>query len=170
MKKLLLSAALIVSFGLYAIFDQPTSADTAGGAQTPTTATLGSKNESSGTTQPPHQTSQAGSAPATQPAQTQTSSSGQYADGTYTGSVANAYYGSVQVQATVSGGALTDVIFLQYPNDRRTSQQINAIATRYLTQEAISAQSANVATVSGASDTSAAFRESLASALSQAAL
>lgn len=93
---------------------------------------------------------------------------GQYSDGTYTGSVADAYYGNIQVQATIQGGALTDVVFLQYPNDRRNSQYINSRAMPLLRQEAISAQSANVSGVSGASDTSAAFRESLGNALTQA--
>ena len=93
---------------------------------------------------------------------------GQYVDGTYTGSVANAYYGNVQVQATVSGGKIASVQFLQYPNDRSTSRYINSQATPILASEAIQAQSAQVNTVSGASDTSAAFQESLAAALSQA--
>ncbi len=93
---------------------------------------------------------------------------GAYADGTYTGSVADAYYGMVQVKATIQGGALTDVTFLQYPSDRRTSQYINSQAMPQLRQEAIQAQSADVSGVSGASDTSAAFRESLANALAQA--
>ena len=85
---------------------------------------------------------------------------GQYKDGTYTGSVADAYYGNIQVQAVISGGRLTDVIFLQYPSDRRTSVSINTQAMPYLKSEAISAQSANVNIVSGASDSSQAFRQS----------
>jgi uncharacterized protein with FMN-binding domain len=93
---------------------------------------------------------------------------GKYADGTYVGSAADAYYGSVQVQATISNGTLADVRFLQYPNDRSTSRVINETAMSVLKQEAISAQSANVNGVSGASDTSAAFKQSLASALSKA--
>jgi uncharacterized protein with FMN-binding domain len=95
-------------------------------------------------------------------------STGQYTDGAYTGSVADAYYGNVQVRVTVSGGKITNVSFLQYPNDRGTSVAINRQAMPMLSSEAIQAQSANVNGVSGASDTSAAFKESLASALSQA--
>jgi uncharacterized protein with FMN-binding domain len=93
---------------------------------------------------------------------------GQYIDGSYTGSVADAYYGNVQVRATVAGGKLTKVTFLQYPNDRSTSVSINRQATPLLAQEAIQAQSAKVDGVSGASDTSAAFVQSLASALAKA--
>ncbi len=93
---------------------------------------------------------------------------GMYNDGTYTGIVADAYYGKVQVQADISNGRLADVQFLDYPSDRSYSRQVNSVAMPALTQEAISAQSANVDGVSGASDTSAAFRQSLASALSKA--
>lgn len=102
------------------------------------------------------------------PTITPATSLGQYKDGIYTGSVADAFYGNIQVQAVISGGKLTDVVFLQYPNDRSTSIAINTQAMPYLKQEAISAQSANVAVVSGASDTSAAFQQSLQGALSQA--
>lgn len=91
-----------------------------------------------------------------------------YKDGQYTGSVADAFYGYVQVKAIVSGGRITDVQFLQYPNDRSTSVFINQQAMPMLTQEAISAQSAQIDGVSGATATSRAFVESLASALSQA--
>jgi uncharacterized protein with FMN-binding domain len=93
---------------------------------------------------------------------------GQYVDGSYTGSPADAYYGTVQVQAVIQGGKLVTVNFLSYPSDRRTSQSINSQAIPLLQQEAIQAQSANVNTISGASDTSAAFIQSLSSALTQA--
>ena len=93
---------------------------------------------------------------------------GQYKNGTYTGSVADAFYGNVQVQVTISSGQITDVQFLQYPNDRSTSVYINSQAMPLLKQEAIQAQSANVSGVSGASATSAAFIQSLTDALSQA--
>lgn len=91
-----------------------------------------------------------------------------YKNGTYTGNVADAFYGNLQVQAVISGGKLSDVIFLQYPNDRRTSIEINTQAMPYLKQEAIKAQSAQVDIVTGATQTSKAFVESLQSALNQA--
>ena len=93
---------------------------------------------------------------------------GQYRDGSYTGSVADAYYGNVQVKAIISGGKIVDVQFLDHPQDRRTSQTINNYAMPRLTAEAIAAQSANVDIVSGATDTSGAFQQSLASALAMA--
>ena len=93
---------------------------------------------------------------------------GEYIDGTYTGDPETGYYGTVQVQVTVSGGQLVNVQFLQYPNARSTSRFLNGQAMPILWQEAIQAQSAKVDVISGASDTSASFRQSLASALSQA--
>lgn len=99
--------------------------------------------------------------------QNQANTSG-YKDGTYTGSTADAYYGNVQVQATVSGGKITHVTFLQFPNTHSTSVYINQQAMPYLQQEAIAAQSANVNIISGATYTSQAFIQSLGSALSQA--
>lgn len=95
-------------------------------------------------------------------------SQGQYRNGTYTGSVADAFYGNVQVKVTIAGGKITNVQFLAYPNDRSTSVRINSLATPQLASQAIQAQSANVDGVSGASATSEAFRQSLASALAQA--
>lgn len=94
--------------------------------------------------------------------------SGQYKNGQFTGDVTDAYYGNVQVKAIISGGKITDVQFLQYPNDRRTSVEINSQAIPYLQQEAIQAQNANVDIVSGATQTSRAFKGSLQSALDQA--
>ena len=93
---------------------------------------------------------------------------GLYTDGAYTGSSADAYYGYMQVKAIISGGKITDVVFLDYPHDRSTSMMINKQASAYLRQEAIQAQSAKVNIISGATDSSLAFRQSLAFALNQA--
>lgn len=153
MKKFLLSSSVLIIFGLYSIHlhsrGEGETAQIIAPASTPSLT-------ASPTAQP------AGSAP---PPSAQT---GKYKNGTYTGSVADAFYGNIQVQVVISGGQITDVIFLQYPNDRSTSIYINQQAMPYLKQEAIQAQSANVAGVSGASATSQAFIESLQSALNQA--
>jgi uncharacterized protein with FMN-binding domain len=91
-----------------------------------------------------------------------------YRDGSYTGSVDDAQWGFVQVKAIITNGKITDVQFLQYPNDRSRSIYINSIADPQLTNEAIQAQSANVDIVTGATDSSYAFIQSLTDALSQA--
>lgn len=91
-----------------------------------------------------------------------------YRDGTYDGSTADAFYGMVQVRMTISGGKITNVAFLSYPSDRATSRYISSQATPILAQEAIQIQSANVDIVSGATQTSLAFRTSLGDALAKA--
>lgn len=110
---------------------------------------------------------QAPSVPVSTPAPVSTRT-GIYTDGSYTGSAANAYYGTVQVKATISGGRITDVAFLQYPSDRSTSREISNQAMPILKQEAISVQNANVDIVSGATATSEAFQQSLGDALAKA--
>jgi len=97
-----------------------------------------------------------------------TSPTGLYKDGSYTGPAVDAFYGYVQVKATVSGGKIATVEFLQYPKDRRTSIEVNSQAMPILQQEAISAQSGSVNIITGATDTSMAFIQSLTSALNQA--
>ncbi|MEO6761155.1 MAG: FMN-binding protein [Candidatus Saccharimonadales bacterium] len=89
-------------------------------------------------------------------------------NGNYTGNVVDAYYGNVQVAAVISGGKLTDIEFLQTPNGEQESIFINQQAKPRLKQEAIKSQSPNVNTISGATFTTQAFKESLTSALSQA--
>lgn len=93
---------------------------------------------------------------------------GMYKDGTYIGDSVDAYYGYVQVKVVISGGKITDVIFLDYPQDRSTSIRINNRAMPILIKETLTAQSAKVNAVSGASETSPAFIQSLKSALAQA--
>jgi len=93
---------------------------------------------------------------------------GLYKDGTYTGPTVDAYYGLVKVQATVQNGKITDVQFLQYPSDRRTSVEINTQAMPWLQQEALQVQSAHVNIISGATFTSEGFAMSLDAALKTA--
>jgi len=92
----------------------------------------------------------------------------QYKDGTYTGSVENAYYGNVQVSAIIENGKISTVNFLQSPDENPNSIYVNQQADPYLKQEAIQAQSSRVSVVTGATFTSNAFIQSLANALSQA--
>jgi uncharacterized protein with FMN-binding domain len=93
------------------------------------------------------------------------------ADGTYTGSNAKALnFGSVQVKITVSGGQLTDISFLSYPQRDGRSVDLSNRALPQLRQQALNAQSANVSNISGASWTTRAFKASLNAALTAAGL
>lgn len=88
-------------------------------------------------------------------------------DGTYTGASSTNKYGTIRVGITVSGGRMT-AVRVSYPTSPSRTASINARAVPKLKQEALTAQSARVATVSGASYTSSSFRASLQSALTTA--
>lgn len=92
-----------------------------------------------------------------------------YKDGTYTGSVVDSIYGPVQVAVTISGGKITQVDVPVYPDDGGNNTEVSNFSLPVLKQETIAAQSAEVDIVSGATQTSEAFQESLASALAHAA-
>jgi len=77
-------------------------------------------------------------------------------------------YGTVQVRVTLQGNTITAVTALQMPFDRERSQYISQQAEPYLRQEALQAQSAQIALVSGATYTSDSYAQSLQSALDKA--
>jgi len=142
-KQFLLSAFVIITFIIYLIHERHTTSANANNNQTATD-------------------------PNANPTANVQAQAGTYKNGTYTGPVVDAYYGLVQVQAVIQNGKIADVRFLSYPNDRRTSQEINSQAMPWLTQEAIQAQSANVDIITGATLTSEAFATSLQAALQSA--
>ncbi len=153
MKKLIVSIVIIGTFVIYS-FIHAHSGPVAVVPSTPATSRSSSSTATATSSSP-------------SPGATATSGSG-YKDGSYTGSVADAQWGYVQVKAIITNGKITDVQFLQFPNDRSRSVYINSIADPELTSEAIQAQSANVDIVTGATDSSEAFIQSLTDALSQA--
>ena len=99
---------------------------------------------------------------------TGSSGSGSLTDGIYTGDSVDTQWGPVQVQITVSGGKITASDAVVYPTGNRKDQQINAYALPILNQEAVSAQSAGIDAVSGATVTSDGYTASLQSAIDQA--
>ncbi|NMN01079.1 FMN-binding domain-containing protein [Bifidobacterium sp. DSM 109958] len=88
-------------------------------------------------------------------------------DGTYTSVATPNEYGEVQLQVTVSGGSITDIAAVAYPNHTSRSQGISAQAIPQLIDRAISAQSSDIQFVSGATETSTAFVNSLQDAINQ---
>ena len=91
-----------------------------------------------------------------------------YTDGDYTGEPAECYWGTVQVEIQVKGGAIAQVEFLQMPDHRRRSAEISDWAADPLAQEAIQEQVADVDIVSSATNTTSAFQQSLRTALDKA--
>ncbi|MEU1666113.1 FMN-binding protein [Streptomyces sparsogenes] len=89
---------------------------------------------------------------------------------TVTGDAARTQYGPVQVSVTVSGGRITAATAVKTPDSGPRSEQIAASSVPKLNQAALTAQSAKIDTVSGATYTSEGYRKSLQSALDKAGL
>lgn len=137
-------------------------------AQT-STASANSGTSSSGTSSAG--TSSAGTSSSGNTSSGNTSSSGSSSVAkTYTGSVAQTRWGPVQVTITVSNGKITNVSVPTYPNGNGRDAEINAYALPILQQETVSAQSATIDTVSGATVTSDGYLQSLQSAIDAAHL
>ncbi|WP_328840173.1 FMN-binding protein [Streptomyces europaeiscabiei] len=84
-----------------------------------------------------------------------------------TGSAIKTDYGPVQVRVTVTDGKITGAEALQQPTGGR-STQISGTAIPQLNKNAVSAGSADIDAVSGATYTSGGYQQSLQSALDQA--
>lgn len=92
---------------------------------------------------------------------------GGYIDGTYTGSAYSNEFGSWTVTVTITDGQITDVTASTTAQDHH-SQGINTQAVPRLRTQVLSAQSAHVDTISGATLTSKSYLSSLQSALDEA--
>ena len=90
-----------------------------------------------------------------------------YKDGTYTGAVTKTNKGDFQVSVVVQNGKISNVNVLLQP-DEEFSQSINKTALPKYVEEAIEAQSSDIALVSGASETFKGFKGSLQDALNKA--
>ena len=173
LKKFIAAIVVIGTFGLY-IFTQRSNTQNPAVATTensssssPTTISISPPTSKPAPNTKPKTTPTPAPAPTPTPAQKPVAK-GAFNDGTYTGTVEDAYFGNVQVQAVITNGKLSDVIFLQYPQDRSTSLRKSQMSMPILKSEVISAQSSKVDTVSGATATSMAFSASIQSALDHA--
>jgi uncharacterized protein with FMN-binding domain len=152
-----LTAGGVATGGTVAVGDAPASTSGTG-------STTGSTAAVAATPAP---TTESDTGTSTDDATTAATAAGAYKDGTATGAVISTRFGDVQVQVTISGGAIADVTALQLPDRDRRSQSIASAAAPILRQEALTAQSASIDLLSGATYTSEAYAESLQSALDQ---
>lgn len=90
--------------------------------------------------------------------------------GTFTGDSVQTRYGAVQVEIVVVDGAVTSADAVQHPDRDHESAQINSWAVPALNDQVVSAQSANISMISGATVTSMGYLTSLQSAFDQAGL
>jgi uncharacterized protein with FMN-binding domain len=175
MKRILLSAAATIA-GVVALlgFKSHSPVTVAGGlpaaslpSTTPSPATSTSSTTGSTTGSTPSSRSAARSSSSSSAAKsTPTTATAQ----SYTGTAISTQYGIVQVKVTVLGKKITNVSFTQLTAFDGRSAQINSQAAPILLQETLTAQSAQIASVSGASYTSAGYVQSLQSALDQAGI
>lgn len=76
-------------------------------------------------------------------------------------------FGYVQLKVTAKGKKITDIKAIKSPNRDGYSRMVASQSLPILRREAINMQSANISSVSGASYTSAGFKQSLQSALNK---
>ncbi len=168
-KKYLIGAVIVVAFAAYAIFNSnegttnsailPLSPSSSNPSSSPSSITAANSGASA---------TESAAASGTPPTGASTAASGTYKDGTYTGPVADAFYGKLQAVVVIQNGRLADVQFPTYPSESGHTLQLSETDLPILKQEAITAQSADVNVISGATQTSEAFQQSLAAALAQA--
>jgi uncharacterized protein with FMN-binding domain len=89
---------------------------------------------------------------------------------TYDGSVASTRWGPVQVQITVRDGKVVGATVLQVPSGNHRDVEINSYAVPILNSEAVSAGTAGIDTVSGATVTRDGYITSLQAAIDAAGL
>jgi uncharacterized protein with FMN-binding domain len=97
-------------------------------------------------------------------------SGGGAVSGSFTGTTIQTPFGPVQVKVSVENGKITAVDALQAPSGDPHSSRLSDMAIPRLIQSTLTAQSARVNAVSGATYTSMAFMQSLQSALAQAGM
>lgn len=162
----LLGAAALLVTGKAVTAPSPPKAVVAApnGLQAPTAGSVGPTQNLAVT--PPTQPTQPPSP--SQPTSVGPSSTPGSTNRTITGDAEDVSYGTVQVQVTLDNGRIVDVAAVQLPHGGRSSE-IAAYAAPRLRAEALTAQSAHIDAVSGASYTSEGYARSLQSALDAAA-
>ena len=142
---------------------------------TPTAAAVATKKATTkkkptATTTKPSTTSPttSSSVAAATPTPTATKSTPSGVSGSFTGDQINVGYGIVQVKITVSNGKITDAVAVSAPVGR--NQRWSDMAVPNLRQQTLTAQSAAITGVSGASYTSYGWYKSLITALQKAGM
>ncbi|GAA1749058.1 FMN-binding protein [Nostocoides vanveenii] len=144
-----------------------TSSDSTAGSSSADNSTNGTAGQGDS---PASEASTPSSSSSSSSASSSGSGSSSNAAKTYTGDEVMTRWGLVQVQITVANGKITKSGVTQIPWDNPRDQQINSYAVPVLNDEVITAQSASIDMVSGATVTSNGYIQSLQSAIDQAHL
>jgi len=166
MRRIVIAFASTVT-GLVLLFAYPTSLNRSTAVAATASAGEGSSvtEESSGST-----ADDGASGAGADDGVTSSGESGSGVSGTFTGDSVQTRYGAVQVEIVVTDGVVTSADAVSYPTRDRESQQINSWAVPALNDEVVSAQSANISMISGATVTSVGYLTSLQSAFDAAGL
>jgi uncharacterized protein with FMN-binding domain len=148
-KKYFITFAAIAILGMIVIYYGPTAFKSDDTQNTPSTITSNTN-------------------PSSQPSTPSPIQGPSYKDGTYTGKDFQNPYGDVQISIVISSGKITAVNLLNMPSAEQRSKYLTSMAGPLLKSQTISAQSAQIDGVSGATYTSQSYQQSLQSALDQA--
>lgn len=187
LRRTVLTSALTVSGIVLLLSLKPTTASTVQTAPSTTAATSPSPSASSASpsasasksakhkhassspsTSAPHTVSAAPAKTRSVPSTPKNTSAAAPTIRTITGTPAQTKYGPVQVRITLTGSKITGATAIQSPDETARSRNISSTAIPKLNQETLAAQSANIDSVSGATYTSAGYKQSLQSALDKA--
>ncbi|SDR71130.1 Uncharacterized protein, contains FMN-binding domain [Friedmanniella luteola] len=155
---------VVLLFGYHTSTNDISAATAPSSASSPATTSPSASSPSTSPSSSSPSTSPSSSSPST------SSSSSSAAPTTYDGSVASTRWGPVQVQIIVTAGKITEVTVLQQPSGNPKDAEINDYALPVLVQDTLTAQSADIDMVSGATVTSTGYVQSLQAALDEAGL
>lgn len=160
MKRIVIAVLSTIS-GLVLLFSYPTSTNRSVTADAAPVA-------GTGTTTGGAATGTAAAPAAAAPAAAAAAAAAAAKSGTFTGATAQTRWGPVQVQIVVANGKITSADAVQYPNGNGNDQRINSYAIPVLNGEAVTASSAKIDMVSGATVTSDGYLQSLQTAIDKA--
>jgi len=163
-RRIIISSAATISGVVLLLSLKPHSTATTSSASISTGSSQSSSSTTGGTSASPSPSASSSSS------STSSGSGSSTSTRTFTGTAAQTRFGPVQVKITVKNKKITNIEVVEYPSDNPKDQQINSYALPVLNQEAISAQSAQIDSVSGATYTSDGYVSSLQSAIDQAGL
>lgn len=164
MRRIIISSAATISGVVLLLSLKPHSTATTSSASISTGSSQSSSSTAGGTSASPSPSASSSSS------STSSGSGSSTSTRTFTGTAAQTRFGPVQVKITVKNKKITNIEVVEYPSDNPKDQEINSYALPVLNQEAISAQSAQIDSVSGATFTSDGYVSSLQSAIDQAGL
>ena len=167
MRRIVISSAATISGVVLLLSLKPHSTATTSSASISTGSSQSSSTDGGTSASPSPST---GSASSSASASSSSGSGSSTSTQTFTGTAAQTRFGPVQVKITVKNKKITNIEVVEYPSDNPKDQEINSYALPVLNQEAISAQSAQIDSVSGATFTSDGYVSSLQSAIDQAGL